>query len=554
MLTKVGVAQNLIPNPSFELSNNITDDSLYISEYAFPATVDWFSPTFGYAPLVTSDTLEKLRGNLNLYKPKDQLAYARLEPGSSYLTPIGGGKMYLQTRLKDSLEGSCYYQLSFYTLPVAIDYFGDSLITASWCSANRLGAYLSKQRIHDPDTNRQLGKYPGISTFNNAGIIPQVSVPVDSFIMDTAKYSLIEDIFKAVGGEKYLTMGNFYSMADTRCKNFRTGRVFSDTSSNISDMWFSAWNIDDLELIKVSPPDSLLSSSNDTVICPGDTVWLSAFSSDTANGVKWDDGSTDSLRPITKAGTYWVELDCGCDLTLVDTIVVEEFKSLPDLIVPDSVVCPGEMVSYSLPTDLDYILDGMVSPPNFTVSDTGVHTLEVSNGCFDTAYAFTISNVSAKPLPNLVINDTTLCEGERAEYAFPNDFNYHLNGEFVSSPFIISELGNYLLEVDNTCEFEDYSFEVDDDGCEMLLFVPNAFTPDGDGINDCFKVSVIQYVSYTISIFNRWGQMIYQNNNPEECWDGSYDGVTVPGVYTYKISVGVGGGVKDERGFVTVVK
>lgn len=555
LLAKVGVAQNLIKNPSFEDFNNYhigTDTSMV----NFPGVLDWWSPTLRNSRGVNSDSLENMQGYLNLLKPRTGQAFGIVSAGGNS-EALSSGKTFLESQLHDSLVASCYYHFEVYLLPLFYRKT-DTFYTKYLCTVNRFGAHFSKVPIRDTTKAFIFNAYKrrifSLNHFTNQGIVPQVEWPSTQFILDTVEYNMLEGTFRANGGEQYITIGNFYDMANTSFKNLRSGTIISTTALDSSQRIGSSLFVDDLSLIKVPPPDSLLTSSNDTVICRGDTVWLKAFSTDGANSVKWDNGSTDSLRPITAPGTYWVELDCGCDLTLVDTIVVEDFASLPNLTLSDSTVCPGEPVSYSLPTDLDYILDGMVSPPNFTVSDTGVHTLEVSNGCFDTAYSFTISNVNAKPLPNLVINDTTLCEGDRAEYAFPNDFNYHLNGEFVSSPFTISELGNYLLEVDNTCDFEDYSFEVNDEGCEMLLFVPNAFTPDGDGINDCFKVSVIQYVSYTISIFNRWGQMIYQNNNPEECWDGSYDGVTVPGVYTYKISVGVGGGVKDERGFVTVVK
>lgn len=547
-------AQNLIPNPSLELSNDVTNDSLYMSEYVFPATIDWFSPTIDYGPASTSDTIEILRGNLNLYKPKDQLAYLWIASGSSYLTPFGYGKTYAQTRLKDSLTVDCYYQLSFFALPIAVDFFGDSVITASWCSSNRLGAYFSKTRIHDPDTNRQFGYRPGINTFVGQGIVPQVAIPIDSFIMDTAEYSLIEEVFKAEGGERYMTIGNFYSMADTRCKNFRTGLIYSDTTSNFNDMWRSSWNVDDLKLVKVLPPDSLLSSSNDTVICPGDTIWLSAFSRDTTNGIKWDNGSIDSLRPVTEPGVYWVELDCGCDLTLVDTIIVGQFKSLPNLKIPDTTVCPGESVSYSLPVDLDYNLNGVVSGSSFTISDTGTHILEVSNGCFDSTYVFNVSFLKTESLPNLEFNDTILCDGEEAVYQIPPGFSYELNGSVIAGPFVVSSIGDYVLKIFNSCDTTKYSFKVDDEGCEMLLFVPNAFTPDGDGLNDCFKVFVIQFLNYSISIFNRWGQLVYQSNDPNQCWDGSYNGEVKQDVYSYKISVQTGDRVQNERGVVTVLK
>lgn len=67
--------------------------------------------------------------------------------------------------------------------------------------------------------------------------------------------------------------------------------------------------------------------------------------------------------------------------------------------------------------------------------------------------------------------------------------------------------------------------------------MPNAFTPNNDGVNDCFG---IQYwgiiLELDFSIYNRWGQRIFHTNNPLECWDGTYKGILQnPDIFTYSI-------------------
>jgi gliding motility-associated-like protein len=58
---------------------------------------------------------------------------------------------------------------------------------------------------------------------------------------------------------------------------------------------------------------------------------------------------------------------------------------------------------------------------------------------------------------------------------------------------------------------------------------PNAFTPNGDGINDVFKPVFYGPVSsYTLTIFNRWGQMIFKSRDPGKGWDGTMSGVPQP--------------------------
>jgi gliding motility-associated-like protein len=75
---------------------------------------------------------------------------------------------------------------------------------------------------------------------------------------------------------------------------------------------------------------------------------------------------------------------------------------------------------------------------------------------------------------------------------------------------------------------------------EFLLFVPNTFTPDGDGKNDFFVPILEGYEpdSYEWFIFNRWGDLIYQSNYANIPWDGNHNGVKAKeDVYIWKIKV-----------------
>ena len=59
----------------------------------------------------------------------------------------------------------------------------------------------------------------------------------------------------------------------------------------------------------------------------------------------------------------------------------------------------------------------------------------------------------------------------------------------------------------------------------FTLFVPNGFSPNGDGINDVFKVSgnAIDFEEYEFNIFNRWGQVIFSSTSPEDVWTGEFN-------------------------------
>ncbi len=68
------------------------------------------------------------------------------------------------------------------------------------------------------------------------------------------------------------------------------------------------------------------------------------------------------------------------------------------------------------------------------------------------------------------------------------------------------------------------------------LWIPTAFTPNGDGLNDVFKVTGIGIKFFSLNIYNSWGEHLYQSTDPNKGWDGTFNGKTAPeGVYLYII-------------------
>ena len=72
------------------------------------------------------------------------------------------------------------------------------------------------------------------------------------------------------------------------------------------------------------------------------------------------------------------------------------------------------------------------------------------------------------------------------------------------------------------------------------LYLPNAFTPDGDGLNDVFipTVSDKNISSYQFRVYNRWGVLVFESNSIKQGWDGNYSGTSCEsGIYTWYIQV-----------------
>ena len=88
----------------------------------------------------------------------------------------------------------------------------------------------------------------------------------------------------------------------------------------------------------------------------------------------------------------------------------------------------------------------------------------------------------------------------------------------------------------------------------LSLFIPDAFTPNGDGINDTFGVKGEGLQNFTMRIFNRWGEKIYESNNPKQQWDGTYKGKPVQtDTYVFQI-IASGIGAAERTGSVTLIR
>ncbi len=71
-----------------------------------------------------------------------------------------------------------------------------------------------------------------------------------------------------------------------------------------------------------------------------------------------------------------------------------------------------------------------------------------------------------------------------------------------------------------------------------VFFAPSAFTPNGDGTNDRFKIVTTYAKQFQLEIFDRWGELIYSGNNVEEGWDGTFNGNPVQlDVYAWRVTL-----------------
>ncbi len=95
---------------------------------------------------------------------------------------------------------------------------------------------------------------------------------------------------------------------------------------------------------------------------------------------------------------------------------------------------------------------------------------------------------------------------------------------------------------------------------EPIIYIPNSFTPNGDAVNPVFRpiFSFVEIESYSLEIFNRWEQLIYQTSNYRDGWDGSLmnsNKKAVEGMYIYQLKLNSGDGVQHiKRGIINLIR
>jgi len=89
----------------------------------------------------------------------------------------------------------------------------------------------------------------------------------------------------------------------------------------------------------------------------------------------------------------------------------------------------------------------------------------------------------------------------------------------------------------------------------LSIYIPNSFTPNGDGINDTFGIQGEAIKDFTMQVYDRWGEKIFESKNYDERWDGTFEGVKAPqGTYVYHVSaMGITGKSATKNGSVNLI-
>lgn len=162
------------------------------------------------------------------------------------------------------------------------------------------------------------------------------------------------------------------------------------------------------------------------------------------------------------------------------------------------------------------------------------------------AYYFDIDAVQLTKLPKEVSLSQTICKGRPtkvniAEMAklpiMQNEIEYHWEDGRIDSINYVSEAGTYLINAVIDCKTIPIILEVTDIKCDPNVFIPNAFSPNGDGYNDQLEIFIVvdlPITNYQFSVFNRWGAKVFSTTDSGSAWDGTFQGdIMDNGVYIW---------------------
>jgi gliding motility-associated-like protein len=265
---------------------------------------------------------------------------------------------------------------------------------------------------------------------------------------------------------------------------------------------------------------SIPNLGNDTTLCQGNTVTLDAGPS---NGTYlWNTGATTQTISVTTSGNYYATVSFGaCSFT--DSVQVN-FVPLPIVnLGNDTTLCPSQTVTLDAGNPGDnYLWSTGATTQTIVASGNGNISVTVSNGSCartDSIYIHTIADENLGGDQNLCDNlFITLDAGylDNATYQWSTGEN--------TQTINVSNPGTYWVNVSfGFCTLSD-SINVTGGFGSSILYIPNCFTPNGDGKNEVFMPKGDGITSYDMKIFNRWGQLIFETTDINQGWDGRYKG------------------------------
>jgi gliding motility-associated-like protein len=272
--------------------------------------------------------------------------------------------------------------------------------------------------------------------------------------------------------------------------------------------------------------------------------------------------------------TYYVSVkENNCITT--DSVVIHVSPKPLFTITPEvSNICLGDSVLLSVSGGDQYKWSPTTTTSNptsassivFPSTDTHYEVFVTDNKCKVSGIVNAIVNI----LPALQIHTTKSndvnCNLGQAILSATGGTSYQwFPVENLSSPTLSSTIASPAATTMYYVKATGINGCITRDSIELIVqknpigsnyLIPTAFTPNNDGVNDCFGITKWGYTTnLEFAIFNRWGERVFFTNNPSSCWDGLYKGKPQPiGVYVYIIKAkGICGDI-NRKGIIELIR
>ncbi|MEY4543454.1 MAG: hypothetical protein RL411_1531 [Bacteroidota bacterium] len=337
------------------------------------------------------------------------------------------------------------------------------------------------------------------------------------------------DIYGAPGMAKY----TWSTGATSRLTNVtKTGKYYliGETANKCKS----------LDSVLVSQYSPVKVDVRDTTVCPSVVVTFDSKINTGGNTtVVWSDGASGRTANITTPGLYWVKVTVGLCSTR-DSFTIKnfpyEFKMGKDLRYCEKI---DTTLTITLPNVTKIVWNKEVTGPLFRLTAPGKVVVELhnSNDCPEK------DSIEVKLFPNPIVNlgpDTSLCLSEMPTLdAGAGMIAYLWNTGATSQKIIGYDSGLYWVKVkdpEGCVNRDSVNLNKRKDAFPSIIFMPNAFTPNGDGRNDMYPMNqyMVKGSLYNVKLFNRWGEKIAEFTNPDMNWDGNINGKPASeGVYIF---------------------
>ena len=299
------------------------------------------------------------------------------------------------------------------------------------------------------------------------------------------------------------------------------------------------------------------STKKDTLVCPGSKLTFAVPQG--REYYRWNNGDTTASIQVTEPGIYWAHSWQNCT-KYTDTFIVDMVRLDNWGLGADTTLCPGVSLllnAYDPGIDHYQWQDGSTGS-TYTATRPGIYRVKAFVG--DCVFSDTLNIGVFNTYARIRENDTTLCSGKMILLhadASPESAYLWNNGSR-DAVLEVNTSGTYTVEATNECGRYSDSVKVTMLPCDCRSFVPNAFSPNGDGRNDVFELQLNcpQVDFFQLFIFNRYGQRIFQADNPGQHWDGIFNGKALDtGTYFYYLKYkGAGKEVVEQKGDIMLIR